>query len=125
ETVAKTRIFWGHGTRDPNIPWSMAERGRAALRAAGADLEARDYPIGHWIDPVELEHARAWIEQVLPPASDPTETAADRSASAVTVSASPPARPKGPSGPSTTPSADSSGDPSAVTSAPSAATDPS
>ncbi len=51
ESVAGTRFFWGHGTRDGNIPFAMAEQGRAALRAAGAALETRDYPIGHWIAP--------------------------------------------------------------------------
>ncbi len=60
ETVRGTRFFWGHGTADPNIPWRMGEEGRAALRAAGADLEARDYPIGHWIDPGELADAVRW-----------------------------------------------------------------
>ncbi len=60
ETVEGTRIFWGHGTQDPAIPFALALRGREALRAAGADLEARDYPIGHWIDPRELEDAVRW-----------------------------------------------------------------
>src|SRR5690606_23780518 len=61
ESVRGTRIFWGHGTEDPAIPFSMAERGRARLRAASADLEARDYPIGHWVDPVELRDVSAWL----------------------------------------------------------------
>lgn len=60
-TVAGTRIFWGHGTGDPAIPFVMALRGREALRAVGADLEAHDYAIGHWIDPEELAAASAWI----------------------------------------------------------------
>jgi phospholipase/carboxylesterase len=62
ETVAGTRIFWGHGSVDPNIPLTMAEVGRRALRLAGADLETRDYPIGHWIEPEELADATRWIE---------------------------------------------------------------
>ncbi|HEV2146748.1 MAG TPA: alpha/beta hydrolase-fold protein [Longimicrobiaceae bacterium] len=60
ETVRGTRIFWGHGTDDPAIPWEYARQGRAALEAAGADLEARDYRIGHWIDPQELTDAARW-----------------------------------------------------------------
>ena len=55
-------IFWGHGTRDPNIPIELAVRGRNRLRDAGVRLDARDYPIGHWIVPEELRHA---IEMVL------------------------------------------------------------
>jgi phospholipase/carboxylesterase len=61
DTVRSTRIFWGHGVHDPAIPFAMAERGRGMLRDAGADLEARDYPIGHWIAPEELADARAWL----------------------------------------------------------------
>lgn len=61
ETVRGTRIFWGHGIQDPAIPFSMAERGRAMLRGAGADLVTSDHPIGHWIDPEELAAAAEWL----------------------------------------------------------------
>ena len=62
--VAGSRFFWGHGTKDPNIPFELALEGRAALRAAGAQLEARDYDIGHWIDPRELADAIAWSNEI-------------------------------------------------------------
>ena len=65
DAAAGTRFFWGHGTRDPNIPFALAERGRALLLGAGAVLEARDYPIGHWIDPMELQDAMRWLEAAL------------------------------------------------------------
>ena len=65
DTVRGTRFFWGHGTRDPAIPFDMAVAGRAALRDAGAELEARDYPMGHGISPEEARDARAWIERGL------------------------------------------------------------
>jgi phospholipase/carboxylesterase len=61
-TAAGVRIFWGHGFSDGNIPFSFAESGRAQLESAGAVVEARDYPIGHWIDPVELAHAVAFVK---------------------------------------------------------------
>lgn len=61
ETVRGTRFFWGHGTMDPAIPFAMAERGRAALRQAGAELEARDYAMGHAIGPDEARDVREWI----------------------------------------------------------------
>ncbi|HYH78464.1 MAG TPA: dienelactone hydrolase family protein [Longimicrobium sp.] len=62
QSVAGTRIFWGHGTMDPSIPFDLAVEGRALLREAGADLTALDYPIGHGIAPDEAEAARQWID---------------------------------------------------------------
>jgi phospholipase/carboxylesterase len=60
-SVAGTRIFWGHGTQDPNIPFELAVEGRSMLAAAGADLTARDYEIGHWIDAAEWSDAVNWL----------------------------------------------------------------
>jgi phospholipase/carboxylesterase len=63
QTVAGTRFFWGHGTADPSIPFSMAETGRAALYAADADLVSRDYPIGHWIEAGEMADVVGWVQE--------------------------------------------------------------
>lgn len=60
-TVASTRIFWGHGTSDPAIAFALAVEGRGLLNAAGADIDARDYDIGHWIDPQELADMVGWL----------------------------------------------------------------
>jgi phospholipase/carboxylesterase len=60
----RTPLFWGHGTRDPNIPHALAVRGRDRLQAAGAPLVSRDYDIGHWIDPGEIADAVAFVEGV-------------------------------------------------------------
>jgi phospholipase/carboxylesterase len=59
------KVFWGHGTGDPNIPFALAVEGRARLAAAGVQLEAHDYPIGHWIAPEELNDASAWVRREL------------------------------------------------------------
>jgi phospholipase/carboxylesterase len=61
-SVAGTRFFWGHGTLDPMIPHALAVRGRALLAEAGADLVARDYPVGHGISADETRDCRAWID---------------------------------------------------------------
>lgn len=61
ETARGLRVFWGHGTRDPMIPFTHAGEGRNALLAAGADVAAHDYPIGHWIEPQELAEAVDWL----------------------------------------------------------------
>lgn len=60
-TVSGTRFFWGHGTGDPQIPFELAIDGRQRLHTAGADLTARDYPIGHAISAEEFADARAWL----------------------------------------------------------------
>ena len=60
ETVAGARFFWGHGRSDPAIPFELAVEGRRQLQEAGADLEARDYAIGHSISQEELGDAVAW-----------------------------------------------------------------
>jgi len=63
---ARPRIFWGHGRRDPSIPFALAERGRDRLRESGATLVTRDYEIGHWIAPDEIEDAMAFLEGETP-----------------------------------------------------------
>ena len=62
-TVRNARVFWGHGTGDPAIPFAFAVAGREALRDAGADLHARDYDMGHSISPDELTDAVAWLHE--------------------------------------------------------------
>jgi phospholipase/carboxylesterase len=65
ESVAGARFWWGHGTADPQIPFELARQGRGLLAGAGAELEARDYPMGHGISPDEARDARAWLEAEL------------------------------------------------------------
>jgi phospholipase/carboxylesterase len=63
ERVKGTRLFWGHGTADPSIPFALATLGRTLLQQAGADLTARDYPMGHGIDQTELHDVVTWLRQ--------------------------------------------------------------
>jgi len=62
-TPPTTPLFWGHGIGDPAIPFALAERGRSRLHRAGARLVARDYRIGHWIVPEEVQEAVAMVEE--------------------------------------------------------------
>lgn len=61
EAERATPIFWGHGRRDPNIPFELALRGRSTLRGAGVPLVSMDYPIGHWMLPDEIHDAVAMV----------------------------------------------------------------
>ncbi|HEX6132638.1 MAG TPA: alpha/beta fold hydrolase [Longimicrobiales bacterium] len=65
EAVAGARFFWGHGTADPAIPFALAIEGRELLARAGADLETRDYHMGHGISPDELADAVTWLQPSL------------------------------------------------------------
>jgi len=64
ETAGGLRVFWGHGRADASVPFAMAETGRAALIAGGADVTAADHAGGHQITQDELTAARAWIARV-------------------------------------------------------------
>ncbi|MGE0158021.1 MAG: alpha/beta hydrolase [Gemmatimonadales bacterium] len=57
-----TPVFWGHGLGDPAIPFGLAERGRNRLRRAGATLVTRDFSIGHWIVPEEVQAAVEMVD---------------------------------------------------------------
>lgn len=61
-TAGALRIFWGHGRADPAIPFTWGEAGRAELRGLGAEVTARDYPIGHGISRSELEDLARWLD---------------------------------------------------------------
>lgn len=65
QNVADTAFFWAHGRHDRNIPFPLAVQGRAILQQAGANLTVRDYDMGHWIEPQELQDAVAWLKQII------------------------------------------------------------
>lgn len=62
DATRATPIFWGHGTRDANIPFHLATKGRDRLREAGVRVVAMDYGIGHWMVPDEIHDAVAMVE---------------------------------------------------------------
>ena len=63
ETVAATRFFWGHGERDPAIPFTLAVLGREKLEEMGARLTTFDHPGGHQITQEELRALTDWLEE--------------------------------------------------------------
>lgn len=56
-------VFWAHGTQDRNIPFTLAMDGRERLRAAGAEVRARDYVIGHSISAAEVLDLVRWVQR--------------------------------------------------------------
>ena len=61
EAGAGLPVFWGHGTADGNVPYAVAQAGREALRAGGAELHAWDFAGGHTITQEEVAEARRWL----------------------------------------------------------------
>ncbi len=66
EALGDTPFFWAHGTRDPAVPHALALRGRKRILEAGGRVEARDYPMGHWVNAQEVEELAAWLNQAVP-----------------------------------------------------------
>jgi len=64
--LGETPLFWAHGTHDPAVPFTLAVRGRKRLEAAGARMEARDYPMGHWVGPDEMGDLANWLKREIP-----------------------------------------------------------
>ncbi len=59
---APLSVFWGHGTTDPIVPFEWARSGWAALGAAGASLESREYRgMPHTVWPAEIDDTREWL----------------------------------------------------------------
>ena len=60
----KLPVFAGHGTHDNVIP---IEYGRQIVSFWDpiAELEHHEYPMGHEISQLELEHIQLWLEKVL------------------------------------------------------------
>lgn len=60
-----TRVFIGHGRRDPVIGVEFAERARELLGDGGLDVTYRESELGHQIDPAHLREAATWLGEVL------------------------------------------------------------
>ncbi len=66
ESLGDTPLFWGHGTEDPAVPFTLALRGRERFRAAGIRVEERDYPMGHQIIMEEMRDLESWLAEEIP-----------------------------------------------------------
>ena len=58
-------IFLAHGSQDPMIALSLAERSRAALAALGYVVEVHTYPMPHSVCAEEIRDIASWLSRVL------------------------------------------------------------
>lgn len=66
KSLGETPLFWAHGTQDPAVPFDLAILGRDRLQAAGRNLVAKDYPMGHWVSPEEMTDLDDWLKTSIP-----------------------------------------------------------
>ena len=66
KALGETPLFWAHGTQDPAVPFLLAIEGRKRILEAGGKLEARDYPMGHWVTPEEMSDLEKWLFASVP-----------------------------------------------------------
>ena len=64
ETVADTCFYWPHGLHDTAVPHALVQQGRSQLLAAGAQLAAPDYPMGHTIMIEEIDDIRELLRKL-------------------------------------------------------------
>ena len=55
-------VFMAAGEQDPTVPPDESRRAAAVLRAAGADLDYREYPTEHKLTPAALDDLQAWLQ---------------------------------------------------------------
>jgi phospholipase/carboxylesterase len=61
---AGLRVFQSHGSRDPLLPYELAERLRDALRDAGLDVTFAAFDDGHGIPPDVLRELTSFLRSI-------------------------------------------------------------
>jgi len=63
-----TPVLHCHGTQDPMVAFSMAQKTEAAVKAAGhTNYSLKTYPIPHTVSHEEIADALAFLSDLLPP----------------------------------------------------------
>ncbi len=61
-------VLQTHGSTDPLLPISKAHRTREVLNSLPIDLQYKEYPMGHEINPACLKDLKDWLASRLPAA---------------------------------------------------------
>ena len=69
ETARGLPVFMAHGTEDPLVPLEAGLEARDRCLGLGCEVEWRTYPMGHSVDPGEIEEIGAWLGRALSAAS--------------------------------------------------------
>jgi phospholipase/carboxylesterase len=64
--LAHLPIFISHGEFDEIIPLRLGRESADFLKAAGADVNYHEYPMGHEVREETLQDLRAWMGKLIP-----------------------------------------------------------
>ncbi len=59
------KVFVGHGTQDPMVPFAAGEQSQSMLAEAGAEVVWRSYPMPHSVVMEEIEDIGGFLREVL------------------------------------------------------------
>ena len=62
EGLEHLRIFSSHGTDDPTLPVDWARKGIASIEEKGLQLDYKEYPAGHGINPDNFADLLDWLK---------------------------------------------------------------
>jgi phospholipase/carboxylesterase len=62
---AAVRAFIAHGNSDPVISVDFARDARKQLQAGGLEVDYREFPGGHTIDPADVPAAQIWLSKTV------------------------------------------------------------
>jgi phospholipase/carboxylesterase len=65
EALAHLEVLITHGTMDPVLPVEMGRRARELYSASTAQLDYKEYPMGHQISQESLNDVSAWLSRSL------------------------------------------------------------
>lgn len=62
EGLEQLRIFSSHGTEDPTLPVDWARKGIALVEKKEINVDYKEYPAGHGINPENFADLLAWLK---------------------------------------------------------------
>jgi phospholipase/carboxylesterase len=65
DRLAGKPVFMAHGTEDETVPVARAREAAETLREAGADVELREYAVGHKVNAEGMRDLKAWLGKVI------------------------------------------------------------
>lgn len=63
--IAKTPLFWGHGSFDDKVLFEQQAFGVNKLTEEGVEVEASSYPVGHSSHPQEMTAMADFLDKIL------------------------------------------------------------